>query len=164
MWSVMPVCTSHQSQCGLYQTENQIARKYDGIYINLEMYQVTAVCSVKHFTCHRFRFMEGELHVKSILCDSQLLTMHMLSAKGPTRNCHSSVHFGWASFAVRSENYRKCTSILLLPWSYINLWLLQRVAEMVRNLIMAYFVLKLVGNISYGRCGVIQDFCHGSGM
>ena len=46
------------------------------------------------------------------------------------------------------------------------LWLLQIVAEMVRNLVMAYVycISKLVGNISYGtcRCGVIQDVCYGS--
>jgi len=46
------------------------------------------------------------------------------------------------------------------------LWLLQTVAEMVRNLVMAYVyvILRLVGNISYGRCGVIQDVCYGSCM
>jgi len=46
------------------------------------------------------------------------------------------------------------------------LCLLQAVAEMVRNLVIAYesFILKLVGNISYGRCGVIQDVCYGSRM
>ena len=38
------------------------------------------------------------------------------------------------------------------------LWLLQIVAEMVRNLVMAYvsFVPELVGDISYGSRGV----CH----
>ena len=54
------------------------------------------------------------------------------------------------------------------------LWLLQIVAEMVRNLVMAswrhgvmayvYCISKLVGNISYGRCGVIQDVCYSSHM
>ena len=46
------------------------------------------------------------------------------------------------------------------------LWLLKIVAEMVRNLIMAYvyFISKLVGNIPYGRCGVIGDVCYGSCM
>ena len=36
---------------------------------------------------------------------------------------------------------------------------LQIVAEMVTNLVMAYvyFISKLVGNISYGGCGVMQD-------
>ena len=44
------------------------------------------------------------------------------------------------------------------------LWLLQIVAEMVRNLVMAYVycISKLVGNISYGRCRVIQDVCYDS--
>ena len=42
------------------------------------------------------------------------------------------------------------------------LWLLQIVAEMVRNLVMAYvyFISKLVRNILHGRCGVI--ICYGS--
>ena len=42
--------------------------------------------------------------------------------------------------------------------------LLQIVAEMVRNLVMAYvyFISMLVRNSSYGRCGVIQDICYGS--
>ena len=44
---------------------------YDGIYINLEMYQITVIFSVKHFTTC---YIEGELHMKSILCDAQLLT------------------------------------------------------------------------------------------
>ena len=36
------------------------------------MYQITVICSVKHFTtCYN----EGELHLKSILCDAQLLTV-----------------------------------------------------------------------------------------
>ena len=48
-----------------------------GIYINLETYQISVVWSVKHFTC----YIEGELHMKSILCDAQLLTLHKLSAK-----------------------------------------------------------------------------------
>ena len=56
----------------------------DGIYINLEMYQITVICSVKHFTC----YIDGELHMKSILCDAQLLTIidkrAQLSAKCPT--------------------------------------------------------------------------------
>ena len=47
------------------------------------------------------------------------------------------------------------------------LWLLQIVSEMVKkNLVMAYvyFISELVGNISNGRCGVIQDVCYGSLM
>ena len=40
-------------------------------------------------------------------------------------------------------------------------WLLQIVAEMVRNLVMAYVyhISKLAG-----KCGVIQDVCYGSRM
>ena len=35
-----------------------------------------------------------------------------------------------------------------------------------RHGVMAYIycISKLVGNISYGRCGVIQDVCYGSRM
>ena len=35
-----------------------------------------------------------------------------------------------------------------------------------RHGVMAYVycISKLVGNISYGRCGVIQDVCHDSHM
>ena len=36
------------------------------------MYQITVICSVKHFTTC---YIEGELHMKSILCDAQLLTI-----------------------------------------------------------------------------------------
>ena len=35
------------------------------------MYQITVICSVKHFAC----YIEGELHMKSIFCDAQLLTI-----------------------------------------------------------------------------------------
>jgi len=106
--------------------------------------------------------MEGELHKESIFCDAQLLTTHALSAKGPTLNCDSSVCFGRASFVDRSKNCRKDNVIMKL-----FVWLLQRVAEMVRNFVdcvMAYFASKLVGNISNSKCGVIQDFCRGSRM
>ena len=46
------------------------------------------------------------------------------------------------------------------------LWLLHIVAEMVRNLVMAYvsFISELVGSISYGSCGVCHTRCHGSHM
>ena len=29
-------------------------RKQNDVYINLEPCQITAVCLIKHFTCHRF--------------------------------------------------------------------------------------------------------------
>jgi len=61
-------------------------------------------------------YIKGELHLKSILCDTQLLTMDTLSAKCPTLNCDSSVCFGWANFANQSENCRKYSSVL--SWSY----------------------------------------------
>ena len=79
-----------------------------GIYINLETYQITVVWLVKHFT----GYTEGELHMKSILCDAQLLTMHKLSATRPTLNCDSSFRFGRTRFADRSENCRKYSSVL----------------------------------------------------
>ena len=66
-----------------------------GIYFNQEMYQITVVWSIKHFTC----YIEGELRTKSILCDAQLLTMHALSAKCRTLNWDLSFRFGRASFA-----------------------------------------------------------------
>ena len=44
------------------------------------------------------------------------------------------------------------------------LWLLQTVAEMVRNLVMAYVYVISKLYISYGRCGVIQDVCYCSRM
>ena len=72
--------------------------------------------------------MEGELQNESIFCDAQLLTTHTLSAKGPTRNCDLSICFGRASFADQSKNCRKNNVIIKL-----FVWLLQRVAEMVRN-------------------------------
>ena len=72
------------------------------------MYRITAVCSLKHLTC----YIEEELDMKSNLYDVQLLPTHALSAKCPTLNCDSSVHFGWANFADRSENFRKYSSVL----------------------------------------------------
>ena len=75
--------------------------------------------------------MEGELHKESIFCDAQLLTTHTLSAKCPTLNCDSSVCFGRASFVGRRKNRRKDNVIMKL-----FVWLLQRVAEMLRNLIL----------------------------
>ena len=124
------------------------------------MYRISVVCSVKRFTC----YIEEELHMKSILYDVQLLATLTLSAKCPTLNCDSSVRFGRANFADRSENFR--TEVLICVIMKLFLWLLQIVAEMVRNLVMAYVycISKLVGNISYGRCGVIQDVCYGSRM
>ena len=74
-----------------YLLENRMV----SAYINLEMYQTTVVCSEKHFTC----YIEGELHMNSILYDVQLLATHTLSAKCSTLNCDSSVHFGRANFA-----------------------------------------------------------------
>ena len=75
--------------------------------------------------------MEGELHNESNFCDAQLLTTHTLSAKGPTLNCDLSICFGRASFVDRSKNRRKNNVIMKL-----FLWLLQRVAEMVRNFVL----------------------------
>ena len=57
-------------------------------------------------------YILGELHMKSILCDAQLLTTHTLSAKCPILNCDSSFRFGRDDFADRSENCRKYSSVL----------------------------------------------------
>ena len=73
--------------------------------------------------------MEEELHKKGDFCDAQLLTTHSLSAKGPTLNSDLSICFGRASFVDRSK--RKENVIMKL-----FVWLLQRVAEMVRNLVL----------------------------
>ena len=75
--------------------------------------------------------MEEELYKKGDFCDAQLLTTHALSAKGPTLNCDLSICFGRASFVERSRNRRKENVIMKL-----FVWLLQRVAEMVRNLVL----------------------------
>ena len=72
------------------------------------MYRITVVCLVKHFTC----YIEEELHMKSILYDVPLPATHTLSAKCPTLNCDSSVRFGRANFADRSENFRKYSPVL----------------------------------------------------
>ena len=56
----------------LNNASNYLLEIYGGIYISLEMYQITVICSVKHFTTC---YIEGELHMKSILCDAQLLTI-----------------------------------------------------------------------------------------
>ena len=105
--------------------------------------------------------MEGELHKESIFCDAQLLTTHTLSAKGPALNCDMSVCFGQAKFVDGSKNRRKDNVIMKL-----FVWLLQRVAEMLRNLVLIVPWPTLPPswlNILYtGKCGVIQDFCYGS--
>ena len=79
MSPVMPVYASHQSQCCLYQTKNQITRNQDGIYINLETYHITVVCPVKHFTYNRFMLIEVVLLMKRILRDSQPLKGLMIT-------------------------------------------------------------------------------------
>ena len=71
------------------------------------------------------------MHKKGDFCDAQLLATHTLSAKGPTLNCDLSICFGPASFVDRSKNRRKEKVIMKL-----FVWLLQRVAEMVRNLVL----------------------------
>ena len=80
-----------------------------------------------------------------------------------TKNCDSSVRFGRANFIDQSE----ILEVLICVIIKLFLWLLQIVAEMVRNLVIGvmayvYCISKLVGNISYGRCGVIQDVCYSS--
>ena len=104
--------------------------------------------------------MEGELHKESIFCDAQLLTTHTLSAKGPTLNCDSSVCFGRASFVDRSKNRRKDNVIMKL-----FVWLLQRVAEMLRNLVLIVSwrtlhpswlgVFRMVSVLSYKIFGMV---------
>lgn len=89
------------------------------------MYQITVVCPVKHFT----RYIEGELHMKSILCDAQLLTMHTRLAKCPTPNCDSRVRFGRASFR-NDEKSRHGPCILYLRRSWVG-------------------ILRMVGVVSY---------------
>ena len=75
--------------------------------------------------------MEGELHNESDFCDAQLLTTHTVSPKGPTLNFDLSIYFGRASFVDRSKNRRKNNVIMK-----VFVWLLQRVAEMVRNFVL----------------------------
>ena len=60
----------------------------------------------------------------------------------------------------------KILKVLICVIMKLFLWLLQIVAETVRNLVMAYVycISKLVGKISYGTCSVIQDVCYGRRM
>ena len=103
--------------------------------------------------------------MKSILYDVQLLATHTLSAKCPTLNCDSSVRFGRANFADRGGNFRKYSFVLSYSYfcGYCNCC---RNGMKSRHGVMAYVycISKLVGNISYGRCGVIQDVCYSSHM
>ena len=102
--------------------------------------------------------MEGELDKESIFCNAQLFTTHTLSAKGPTLNCDSSACFGRASFVDRSRNRRKENVIMKL-----FVWLLQRVAEMARNLVLIVSWPTLRRSwLGIFKCGVMQDFCYGS--
>ena len=71
------------------------------------------------------------MHKKGDFCDAQLLRTHTLSAKGPTLNCDLSICFRPASFVDRSKNRIKENVIMKL-----FVWLLQGVAEMVRNLVL----------------------------
>ena len=125
------------------------------------MYRITVVCSVKHFTC----YIEEELHMKSILYDVQLLATHTLSAKCPTLNCDSSVRFGRANFADRMKILE---SIHLCYHEVLSVVITNccRNGKKSRHGVMAYLycISKLVGNNSYGRCGVIQDVCYDSRM
>ena len=61
--------TNHKVGC-IKERIKLPVRKKDGIYINPETSQITVVCSVKQCTCHRFSFMEGELHNESNFCDA----------------------------------------------------------------------------------------------
>ena len=106
--------------------------------------------------------MEGELHNESNFCDAQLLATHTLSAKGPTLNCDLSICFGRASFVDRCKNRRKNNVITCMK---VFVWLLQRVAEMVRNsalIDVSWPTLRRSWLGIFRRCGVVQDFCYGS--
>ena len=102
--------------------------------------------------------------MKSILYDVQLLATLTLSAKCPTLNCDSSVRFGRANFADRSENFR--TEVLICVIMKLFLWLLQIAAEMVRNLVMASWltytvsrswlgIFHMVGVVSYNMFAMV---------
>ena len=45
------------------------------------MYENTVICSVKQVTC----YSEEELHMKSVLCDAQLLTIMDKRAKAVSK-------------------------------------------------------------------------------
>ena len=83
--------------------------------------------------------------------DVQLLATHTLSAKCSTLNCDSSVRFGRANFANRSENFR---STHLCYHKVISVVIANccRNGKKSRYGVMAYVycISKLVGNISYG--------------
>ena len=48
--------TNHSVGCNKERIKLSVGKK-DDIYSNLETCQVTVVCLVKHFTCHRFRIL-----------------------------------------------------------------------------------------------------------
>ena len=125
------------------------------------MYLITIVCSVKHFTC----YIEEELHMKSILYDIQLLATHTLSAKCPTLNCDSSVRFGRL---ILLTEVKILESIHLCYHEVISVVITNccRNGKKSHHCVMSYVycISKLVRNISYGRCGVIQDVCYDSHM
>ena len=83
--------------------------------------------------------------MKSILCDAQLLTIMDKRAHAVSKMPNTlKLWFGQASFAdrIQSENCRKYSPVSTIMKLF--LWLLQIVAEMVRNLIMAYIYVKQV--------------------
>ena len=123
------------------------------------MYRITVVCSVKHFTC----YIEEELHMKSILYDVQLLATHTLSAKCPALNCDSSVRFG-RLILLTEVKILESTHLYYHEVIFVVIANCCRNGKKSRHGLMAYVYCKLVGNISYGRCGVIQDACYGSRM
>ena len=102
--------------------------------------------------------------MKSILSDAQLLTI---------MDQQNAQHYKTVIWAFLLDELVLLTEVKIVESTHLTcvimkllLWSLQIVSEMVRNLVMAYvyIISELVGNISNGRCGVIQDVCYGSRM
>ena len=80
--------------------------------------------------------------MKSILCDAQLLTVDTLSAKCPTlKLIQAFVLDGLISLTELKSG--KLEKALICAIMKLLLWLLQTAAEMVRNLVMAYRLLRI---------------------
>ena len=89
------------------------------------MYLIIVVWSVKHFTCS----IEGELHMKSILCD----TPNLRCTRCQQNAQHLTVIRAFILDGLVLLTEVKIVESIICVIMKLNLWLVQIVAEMTRN-------------------------------
>ena len=107
------------------------------MYINLETCQNTVVCSVKRLHVIDLALWRENYIRKVFFVTLSCLQRTRCQQKAQHEIVILSICFGRASFVDRSKNCRKNNVIIKL-----FVWLLQRVAEMVRNLVELFFCKK----------------------